>query len=75
MDTEAETQVDAAQEQQDQAQAEKGEKTAENVRYGQAISESGFGGKTTEDSGGANQGAYLTEGAVFRRPLYDWDSL
>lgn len=44
--------------QQEQANAEKGEKTGENVRYGQAISEGGFGGKTAENSGGANQGMF-----------------
>ena len=51
--------MDAVQEQEDQSKAEKGEKTAENVRYGQAISEGGFGGETTESSGGANQGMSL----------------
>jgi hypothetical protein len=40
----------------DQQKQEKGEKTAENVRYGQNISESGVGGKTTDSDGTANQG-------------------
>jgi len=42
----------------DAVSAERGEKTAENVRYGQAISESGFGGKTTTAEGTSNQGGY-----------------
>jgi len=35
---------------------ERGEKTAENIRYGQNISESGIGGKVTEVEGEAQQG-------------------
>ncbi len=42
--------------QQEQQKAERGERTAENVRYGQTISEQGVGGKTTEAEGSANQG-------------------
>ena len=45
-------------EQQEQAKAERGEKTAENLRYGQAISEGGMGGMTTEGEGGGNQGMF-----------------
>lgn len=45
-------------EQQEQATAERGEKTAENVRYGQTISEGGMGGMTTEGQGGGNQGMF-----------------
>ena len=41
------------------ADTEKGEKTAENIRYGQNISESGMGGKTTEVKGEAQQGKRL----------------
>ncbi|KAG7008375.1 replication factor C subunit 1 [Physcia stellaris] len=52
---ESETQVDAVDEQQEQAKAERGEKTAENVRYGQNISEGGMGGMTTDSQGGGNQ--------------------
>jgi len=52
----AETQVDAVNSQQDQQDAERGAKTADNVRYGQTISEGGMGGKTTEAGGSANQG-------------------
>ncbi|KAH6722027.1 hypothetical protein BKA61DRAFT_538811, partial [Leptodontidium sp. MPI-SDFR-AT-0119] len=33
---------------------ERGEKTAENVRYGEAISEHGFGGETVGNSGKAD---------------------
>lgn len=52
---EAETQVDAVDSQQEQEKAEKGARTAENVRYGQSISEGGMGGMTTEGQGEANQ--------------------
>ncbi|CAD6585613.1 MAG: hypothetical protein ASARMPRED_002209, partial [Alectoria sarmentosa] len=52
---EEETQPDAVTAHQAQQKAERGEKTAENVRYGQAISEEGMGGKTTEARGSANQ--------------------
>ena len=45
-------------EQQEQAKADRGEKTAENVRYGQTISEGGMGGMTTEEQGGGNQGMF-----------------
>lgn len=40
----------------DQDKADRGAKTAENVRYGQAISEGGMGGKTDEAGGQANTG-------------------
>ncbi|MCJ1458252.1 hypothetical protein MMC28_008623 [Mycoblastus sanguinarius] len=53
-----ETQPDFVTSQQQQQHAERGAKTAENVRYGQAISEEGMGGKTTEAGGTANQGGY-----------------
>ena len=43
----------------DQQKQKIGEKTAENVRYGQNISESGMGGKTTDIEGTANQGKVL----------------
>ncbi|KAL3421875.1 hypothetical protein PVAG01_06031 [Phlyctema vagabunda] len=36
----------------------RGEKTAENIRYGEAISEHGFGGETTGTSGDAQQGGF-----------------
>ncbi|KAL2040989.1 hypothetical protein N7G274_006447 [Stereocaulon virgatum] len=51
-----ETQIDAVDSEQAKQQAERREKTAENVRYGQTISEGGMGGKTTEAGGSANQG-------------------
>lgn len=38
--------TESAQELEERAR--QGEKTAENVRYGQAVSEQGFGGKTNE---------------------------
>ncbi|KAK6430213.1 hypothetical protein LTR95_013634 [Oleoguttula sp. CCFEE 5521] len=40
----------------DQQKAERGEKTAENIRYGQKLSEEGFGGVTTGQEGGAGVG-------------------
>ena len=54
-----ETQVDATDSQQEEQQSEKGAKAAENIRYGQNISESGMGGMTTEAQGNANQGGKL----------------
>ena len=44
--------------QQEQAKAEQGERIAEDARYGQAISEEGFGGMTTEGSSDGNQGMF-----------------
>jgi len=38
--------------------SERGDKTAENMRYGEAISEHGFGGETTNDNGKATQGGF-----------------
>lgn len=37
-----------------QQQAERGEKTAENIRYGQTVSEGGMGGMTNASSGEAD---------------------
>ena len=48
--------MDAVNSQQQQQKDQRGEKTAENVRYGQKISEEGMGGRTTEAGGNANQG-------------------
>ena len=45
---------------QTESKAERGEKTAENIRYGQGISEQGTGGQTTTSTGKAN-----TEGKSF----------
>jgi len=56
---EPQTEVDSTsseqQQQQQQQKSERGEKTAENIRYGESISEHGFGGQTTGNSGQANQ--------------------
>ncbi|KAL8667104.1 MAG: hypothetical protein Q9202_001026 [Teloschistes flavicans] len=52
MKPETETQSDAVVEQQQQKKADRGAQPAENIRYGQTISEGGMGGKTTEASGG-----------------------
>ncbi|KAG8531041.1 uncharacterized protein KY384_004398 [Bacidia gigantensis] len=51
----AETEPDSVSSVQDAEKAEKGEKKAENIRYGQGISEGGMGGKTTESEGTGNQ--------------------
>lgn len=53
---ESQTSEDAVPEVQQQEKSERGEKTAENIRYGEAISEHGFGGETTGNSGEANLG-------------------
>jgi hypothetical protein len=45
-----------AKQEADQHEREPGEQTAENIRYGEAISEHGFGGETLGNSGEANQG-------------------
>ncbi|OWP02385.1 hypothetical protein B2J93_3173 [Marssonina coronariae] len=42
--------------QQAKEKRERGEKTAENIRYGEAISEHGFGGETVGNSGEAGAG-------------------
>ena len=57
---EGDTQPDAVPSQAQQEKGERGEKTAENIRYGEAISEHGFGGETTGNSGVANQGRQET---------------
>ena len=44
----------AATEQAAAAHAARGEKTAENIRFGEAISEHGFGGETTTSTGTAD---------------------
>ena len=54
--TDEKTQPEKATSEQQQAKAERGERIAENIRYGQTISEQGMGGKTTTSSGSANQG-------------------
>jgi len=53
---EPQTELDSKSSEQQQEKNERGEKTAENIRYGEAISEHGFGGETTGNSGQANQG-------------------
>jgi hypothetical protein len=52
---EPQTAVDVQPEAAAKQKAERGEKTAENIRYGQSISESGVGGFTTTSSGSAAQ--------------------
>ena len=55
----------AGLQQQQEEKAGRTEKTAENARYGQAISEQGFGGETTGNSGSANQGKRHLQYEVF----------
>ena len=57
--TDPSTEVDDATASQEASKAARGERTAENIRYGQAISEQGMGGQTTTSSGQANvEGGY-----------------
>lgn len=53
---EEKTQPDAVTSPKEQQKAERAEKMAENVRYGQTISEGGMGDKATKDGGSTNQG-------------------
>lgn len=46
--------------------SERAEKTADNIRYGQNISESGMGGMTTTSSGTADDKRSLEEGGNTR---------
>jgi len=48
---------EASQQAQQQMSA-KGDRTAEKTRYGEALSEHGFGGETTGNSGDAQHGGY-----------------
>lgn len=68
---ESETQTDAVAEQQEQDKADGGAQTAENVRYGQNMSEGGMGGKTTEAGGSANQEGYGSTDAQAGRDEVD----
>ncbi|KAI4850926.1 hypothetical protein E4T44_02452 [Aureobasidium sp. EXF-8845] len=67
-----ETSVDSVPEVEAAKKAEEGEKTAEKIRYGQALSENGMGGQTT-GSGQANSSSagskaqYVDEDAVSER--------
>ncbi|GAB7349208.1 hypothetical protein MBLNU459_g8134t1 [Dothideomycetes sp. NU459] len=51
---EPETSVDESPSAAAEAHKARGEQTAENIRYGQAMSEHGMGGQTTTSSGSAN---------------------
>ena len=42
---------------------------AENLKYGQTISEGGMGGKTTESGGSANQGMRLNHAVAKTHPI------
>jgi hypothetical protein len=41
-----------------QGKSERGEHKAENIRYGEAVSEHGLGGETTDSGGDAQQQGY-----------------
>jgi hypothetical protein len=45
-------------EQPQEKKSTRGAQIAENIRFGQRISESGFGGETTGNSGDAQKGGY-----------------
>ncbi|KAJ8066972.1 hypothetical protein OCU04_004351 [Sclerotinia nivalis] len=47
----------------------RGEQTAENIRYGEAISEHGFGGETVGNSGGVGVGEKKEETDDTRRKM------
>lgn len=56
-----------AKQEASQHERERGEQTAENIRYGEAISEHGFGGETLGNSGETNnQGAGDADGGELR---------
>ncbi|MCJ1372897.1 hypothetical protein MMC20_004123 [Loxospora ochrophaea] len=52
----AQTEADMSDTAKQQDMSKKGEKMAENIRYGESISEHGFGGETQGNDGVANQG-------------------
>lgn len=54
----------------DQDNADRGARTAENIRYGQTISEGGMGGQTTTSSGQANSEG--TAGASANKSEGQW---
>lgn len=53
---------------------EKGEHTAANIRYGESISEHGFGGETVGNSGGVEQDRSETEDAAKARAVSGYGS-
>lgn len=59
--------TESAQEQEERAR--QGEKTAENVSYGQAVSEQGFGGKTNEKTRQSIKGHSMPPRDNFPRPI------
>ncbi|KAM0707237.1 hypothetical protein Q7P35_006568 [Cladosporium inversicolor] len=62
-----ETAVDVQPEAAAKEKAQRGEKTAENIRYGQAISETGVGGFTTTSSGGADEASDTADAVQSRK--------
>lgn len=64
---EAQTSVDVQPDAAAKEKAERGEKTAENIRYGQGISETGMGGFTTTSSGGADKVGDAADAAQSRK--------
>lgn len=66
---EPQTSVDSNPKVNAQQKQARGEKTAENIRYGQTISEEGMGGQTTTTTGQATQEGYgrtsgVAEGSI-----------
>ncbi|KAK0100888.1 hypothetical protein ONS95_007332 [Cadophora gregata] len=58
----AETEDNEADVHRASQKAARGEKTAENVRFGEAISEHGFGGETVGNTGRANNSSGMSTG-------------
>lgn len=63
----AQTAVDVQPEAAAKEKAERGEKIAENIRYGQGISESGVGGFTATSSGSADKVDDTTDAVQSRK--------
>lgn len=64
-----ESQTDTITSQKEHPNSERGNKTSENIRYGEAISEHGLGGETTTSGGEAKQGRYWSFRQVFMVPI------
>jgi hypothetical protein len=61
------TGIDASKHAQ-QGKSDRGEHKAENIRYGEAVSEHGLGGETTDSSGDAQQQGSSSNEDQKRRP-------
>ena len=60
----------AADLQTEDQKRERGEQTAENIRYGQAISEQGMGGETKDVEGSASSQGKQATGIRSAEPVY-----